>query len=185
MAAALVNVKLLGRVFPICANIKLNISEQRGHQNMRIVVTGGAIIRDSRGRILLQQRSDYGDWGLPGGGMNPGETIQETMIREVIEETGLSVKDCEFYAVYSGPRMEYTYPDGNKVVFVMFLFNAWTNHNELLSEDGDTINFQDDQFESLKLQFWNISDISLDQINSVQRPVFEDLLNGNKNILRY
>ncbi|MFC3845681.1 NUDIX domain-containing protein [Paenibacillus sp. MAH-36] len=84
---------------------------------MRIVVTGGAIIRDSKGRILLQKRSDYGDWGLPSGGMNPGETIQETMIREVIEETGLSVKDCAFYAVYSGPRMEYIYPDGKKVVF--------------------------------------------------------------------
>jgi mutator protein MutT len=151
---------------------------------MRIVVTGGAIIRDRKGRILLQQRSDYGDWGLPGGGMNPGETIQETMIREVVEETGLSVKDCEFYAVYSGPRMEYTYPDGNRVVFVMFLFNATTNHNEHLSEDGDTIKFHDDLSESLKLQFWNINEIALDQINKVQRPVFEDLLNGNTNILR-
>lgn len=151
---------------------------------MKIVVTGGAIIRDSKGRVLLQQRSDYGDWGLPGGGMNPGETIQETMIREVIEETGLTVKDCEFYAVYSGPRMEYTYPDGNKVVFVMFLFKACTNYNEHLSVDGDTINFQDDLYESLKLKFWDIRDISLDQINRVQRPVFEDLLNGNTNILR-
>jgi len=151
---------------------------------MNIVVTGGAIISDIKGRVLLQQRSDYGDWGLPGGGMNPGETIQETMVREVYEETGLSVNDCEFYAVYSGPRMEYTYPDGNKVVFVMFLFKAWTNYNEHLSEDGDTIRFQDDQCESLKLQFWNISDISMEQISSVQKPVFEDLLNGNTNILR-
>lgn len=72
---------------------------------MRIVVTGGAILRDGKDRILLQQRSDYEDWGLPGGGMNPGETIQETMIREVFEETGLSVKDCELYAIYSGPRI--------------------------------------------------------------------------------
>ncbi|WP_339265398.1 NUDIX domain-containing protein [Paenibacillus sp. FSL R5-0470] len=151
---------------------------------MRIVVTGGAIIRDSKGRILLQQRSDYGDWGLPGGGMNPGETIQETMIREVIEETGLTVTDCEFYAVYSGPRMEYSYPDGNKVVFVMFLFNAWTDYNQYLSEDGDAIRYQDDLCESLKLQFWDTNDISLDQINKVQRPVFEDMLNGNTNILR-
>ncbi|KAA1184972.1 NUDIX domain-containing protein [Paenibacillus sp. B2(2019)] len=151
---------------------------------MQIVVTGGAIIRDSKGRILLQQRSDYGDWGLPGGGMNPGETIQETMIREVIEETGLTVTDCEFYAVYSGPRMEYSYPDGNKVVFVMFLFNAWTDYNQYLSEDGDAIRYQDDLCESLKLQFWDINDISLDQINKVQRPVFEDMLNGNTNILR-
>ncbi|MNZ70790.1 RNA pyrophosphohydrolase [compost metagenome] len=151
---------------------------------MQIVVTGGAIIRDSKGRILLQQRSDYGDWGLPGGGMNPGETIQETMIREVIEETGLTVTDCEFYAVYSGPRMEYSYPDGNKVVFVMFLFNAWTDYNQYLSEDGDAIRYQDDLCESLKLQFWDINDISLDQINKVQRPVFEDMLKGNTNILR-
>ncbi|MGF9697944.1 NUDIX domain-containing protein [Paenibacillus sp. MABNR03] len=44
----------------------------------RIVVTGGAIIRDDGGRILLQRRSDYGDWGLPGGGMEPGERIEET-----------------------------------------------------------------------------------------------------------
>ncbi|KTD83247.1 NUDIX domain-containing protein [Paenibacillus etheri] len=151
---------------------------------MQIVVTGGAIIRDCIGRILLQQRSDYGDWGLPGGGMNPGETIQETMIREVIEETGLTVTDCEFYAVYSGPRMEYSYPDGNKVVFVMFLFNAWTDYNQYLSEDGDAIRYQDDLCESLKLQFWDINDISLDQINKVQRPVFEDMLKGNTNILR-
>jgi hypothetical protein len=71
-----------------------------------------------------KKRSDYGDWGLPGGGMKPGESIQETMVREVCEETGLSVKDYELYAIYSGPRMEYTHPDGNKVVFVMFLFNS-------------------------------------------------------------
>ncbi|GGD83633.1 NUDIX domain-containing protein [Paenibacillus nasutitermitis] len=151
---------------------------------MRDVVTGGAIIRDDQGRILLQQRSDYGDWGLPGGGMNPGESIEETMIREVFEETGLSVKEYELYAVYSGSRMEYTYPDGNKVVFVMFLFNASTDYSEHLSEDGDTIRYQDDLCESLKLQFCSIDDISLDQINKVQRPVFEDLLNGKTNILR-
>ncbi|MNP50379.1 RNA pyrophosphohydrolase [compost metagenome] len=50
---------------------------------MRIIVTGGAIIRDHQGKILLQRRSDYGDWGLPGGGMNAGESVEETMIREV------------------------------------------------------------------------------------------------------
>ncbi|MFB9324642.1 NUDIX domain-containing protein [Paenibacillus aurantiacus] len=151
---------------------------------MRIVVTGGAIIRDGQGRILLQQRSDYGDWGLPGGGMDPGETIQETMIREVIEETGLTVERCELYAVYTGPRMQYTYPDGNQVVFVMFLFHAWTNHEEHVADDGVTINFQDDRGESLKLRFWDLTDIALERINQVQRPVFEDLLQGKTELLR-
>lgn len=80
--------------------------------------------------------------------------------------------------------MEYIYPDGNKVVFVMFLFNASTDYIDHLSEDGDTIRYQDEQCESLKLQFWNINDISLHQINKVQRPIFEDLINGNTNLLR-
>lgn len=90
----------------------------------RIVVTGGAIIRDHMGRILLQKRSDYGDWGLPGGGMEPGESIEETMIREVKEETGLDVSSYELASIYTGEKMKYTYPDGNEVVFVMFLFNV-------------------------------------------------------------
>jgi len=52
----------------------------------RIVVTGGAIIRDHMGRILLQKRSDYGDWGLPGGGMEPGEKLDH-------DQTTLLFKD--------------------------------------------------------------------------------------------
>ncbi|MBY0202332.1 NUDIX domain-containing protein [Paenibacillus cucumis (ex Kampfer et al. 2016)] len=64
----------------------------------RIIVTGGAIIRDHAGKILLQRRSDYGDWGLPGGGMEAGEQIEETMIREVKEETGLEVISYELAA---------------------------------------------------------------------------------------
>lgn len=79
---------------------------------MKIIVTGGAIIRDHHGRILLQRRSDYGNWGLPGGGMEAGESVEETMRREVLEETGLVVLDHELYGAYSGPRMQYRYPDG-------------------------------------------------------------------------
>lgn len=65
----------------------------------RVVVTAGALIKDRYGRILLQQRSDYGDWGLPGGAMEYGETIEETMLREVYEETGLQLHDYKFLSV--------------------------------------------------------------------------------------
>ncbi|WP_243633295.1 NUDIX domain-containing protein [Paenibacillus xerothermodurans] len=120
---------------------------------MRIVVTGGAIIRDEDGRILLQQRSDYGDWGLPGGGMDPGESVQETMIREVYEETGLTVKQYELYAIYSGSRMKYNYPDGNQVIFVMFLFEVSTDYSEHIADDGKSLLFKDPHNESLRLCF--------------------------------
>ncbi|WP_145047671.1 MULTISPECIES: NUDIX domain-containing protein [Paenibacillus] len=140
-----------------------------------IIVTGGAIIKDSCGRILLQRRSDYGDWGLPGGGMEAGETIEETMIREVNEETGLTVKQYHLHAIYTGERMKYTYPDGNKVVFVMFLFNVEADLDGKLAEDGINLTYRDPQNESLQLMFKSIKDIVLDDINIVQRPIFIDL----------
>lgn len=151
---------------------------------MRIIVTGGAIIRDQQGRILMQRRSDYGNWGLPGGGMEPGESIEQTMIREVLEETGLEVMQYELYGVYSGPRMQYRYPDGNEVVFVMFIFNVQADLQSKLASDGMTINFIDNNSESLKLQFMELDAIDIDQISSVQRPVFEDLKAERSGILR-
>lgn len=150
----------------------------------RIVVTGGAIIRDDRGRILLQQRSDYGDWGLPGGGMEPGERIEETMIREVKEETGLDVESYELASIYTGERMKYTYPDGNEVVFVMFLFNVRVNLDGKLAEDGRTLCFEDENNESLQLTFTSLDEIEIDTINKVQKPAIIDLIQEKQGILR-
>ncbi|WP_128102128.1 NUDIX domain-containing protein [Paenibacillus sp. DCT19] len=149
-----------------------------------IIVTGGAIIKDSYGRVLLQRRSDYGDWGLPGGGMETGETIEETMIREVKEETGLTVKQYHLHAIYTGERMKYTYPDGNKVVFVMFLFNVEADLEGSLAEDGINLTYRDPQNESLQLMFKSIEDIDLNDINIVQRPIFNDLKEGITVLLR-
>lgn len=150
----------------------------------KIIVTGGAIIRDEKGRILLQKRSDYGDWGLPGGAMEPGESIEETMIREVKEETGLTIEEYSFYSVYTGKRMMYQYPDGNEVVFVMFLFEVNINTTRLLLDDGKTLDFQDENNESLILQFFEEDKIDIEKISTVQRPLFEDMRSGKTNILR-
>nr|WP_082112425.1 NUDIX domain-containing protein [Paenibacillus sp. DMB20] len=151
---------------------------------MKIIVTAGAIIRDNQGRILLQKRSDYGNWGLPGGGMEPGETIEATMIREVLEETGLEVLKYHFYAVYSGERMQYTYPDGNEVVFVMFLFNAEVDLQGKVGEDGQILLYNDASNESLQLKFIDMEDIHISDLSSVQRPVFEDLKANKKNTIK-
>ncbi|GIO52083.1 DNA mismatch repair protein MutT [Paenibacillus sp. SSG-1] len=151
---------------------------------MRIIVTGGAVIQDQAGRILMQRRSDYGDWGLPGGAMEPGETIEETMRREVMEETGLVVLKHELMGVYSGPRMQYTYPDGNEVVFVMFIFKAEASLQGSLSDNGRALLFQDIQQESLQLEFKSMDEIEQLPISSVQQPVFEDLMQKKVSILR-
>jgi 8-oxo-dGTP diphosphatase len=54
----------------------------------------GAIVRDRAGRILLIERGQppaEGMWSLPGGRMEPGESAEEAIVREVLEETGLDV----------------------------------------------------------------------------------------------
>lgn len=150
----------------------------------KIIVTGGALIKDSNGRILLQKRSDYGDWGLPGGAMEPGESIEETMIREVREETGISITEYDFLSVYTGKRMMYKYPDGNEVVFVMFLFEVKIDEQGMLLNDGKTLDYQDKYNESLTLEFFEVVHIDIEQISIVQRPIFEDMLNGKTNVLR-
>ena len=50
-----------------------------------------AAIFDEHGRILLTRRADNGQWCLPGGGMESGESAAEACEREVLEETGLSL----------------------------------------------------------------------------------------------
>jgi 8-oxo-dGTP diphosphatase len=55
----------------------------------------GAVIRDPAGRLLLIRRGHEpgaGLWSLPGGRIEPGETHQQAVAREVLEETGLKVQ---------------------------------------------------------------------------------------------
>jgi len=55
----------------------------------------GAVVTDSHGRLLLIKRGhapDAGLWSLPGGRIEPGETDAEALVREMLEETGLTVE---------------------------------------------------------------------------------------------
>ncbi len=63
-----------------------------------------AIISDDAGRILLSRRTDSGWFNLPGGGVEPDETVAEGLIREVREETGLEIKIGLLVGVYSKPQ---------------------------------------------------------------------------------
>jgi 8-oxo-dGTP diphosphatase len=61
--------------------------------------TVSALVRDDRGRILLARRAfdpGAGLWDLLGGFMNEGEEPLETLRRELLEETGLTVEPGEY-----------------------------------------------------------------------------------------
>jgi len=82
-----------------------------------------AMIRNGQGQILLQRRSDNGLWGLPGGSVEIGESVQQAIVREVEEETGLGVEVERLIGVYSDPAVQVVrYPDGNVVHYISTLF---------------------------------------------------------------
>ncbi len=85
-----------------------------------------AVIVDAEGRILLQQRTDNGRWGLPGGAVEFGEPIVAALHREVMEETGLTVEVGRLVGIYSDPdhHQIITYPDGNVIHFVSTCFEC-------------------------------------------------------------
>jgi 8-oxo-dGTP diphosphatase len=68
-------------------------------------VAVSALIFDGE-RILLALRRDIDWWNLPGGGMEPGETVEEAVRREVHEETGLLVAVEQLVGVYSKPQKQ-------------------------------------------------------------------------------
>lgn len=77
-----------------------------------------AIIVNDKGQILLQSRADRDKWGLPGGCQELGERFQDTVIREIKEETNLDVneEDLELIDMVSGSSRRNDYPNGDVVI---------------------------------------------------------------------
>lgn len=71
-----------------------------------------AVVRDDHGRVLLIHKTDNGLWALPGGGHEIGESITETVVREVKEETGYDVVVETITGTYTDPRHVMAYDDG-------------------------------------------------------------------------
>lgn len=77
-----------------------------------------AIIVNEHGQILLQSRADRDRWGLPGGCQELGERFEETVIREIKEETNLDVleEDLHLISLVSGQSRRNEYPNGDVVI---------------------------------------------------------------------
>ncbi len=71
-----------------------------------------AIVQDDEGRVLLIHRTDNNLWALPGGGHEIGESISQTVAREVREETGYDVEVEAVTGLYTDPHTVMVYDDG-------------------------------------------------------------------------
>ncbi len=104
-------------------------------------------------KILLTRRADNGQWCVPGGRMEPGESVEECCRREVLEETGLEVEVKRLIGVYSNRDQLVVYPDGNKVQIVVLSFEAQVTGGTLMlsNETIDARYFTPQEIDAMEL----------------------------------
>ncbi len=110
------------------------------------------ILDEDRQRVLLTKRADNGLWCLPGGRMEPGESIEECCCREVFEETGLTIRTTRLVGIYSNRDQLVIYRDGTKVQMIVLSFEAAITGGALgtSAETTDARYFAFDELDSLE-----------------------------------
>lgn len=112
------------------------ITGDRAGRDGKLRIGCSAVVWDeSQTRILLIKRSDNGLWCLPGGGMEPGESMAEAAEREVLEETGLRVRVTGMIGLYSSPHVLVEYADGNRFQIVSACLETSVIGGVLLTTD--------------------------------------------------
>lgn len=113
----------------------------RGHVgHAKIIIPGTAgLIRDEHGRMLLQKRRDNNLWGFPGGIMELGESAPEAVRREVREEVGLDVTPQRLIGLYTSPKFDRVYPNGDETQLFISFFACQVNGGELKAQEEEVL----------------------------------------------
>ncbi|ENQ3104490.1 ADP-ribose pyrophosphatase YjhB, NUDIX family [Bacillus sp. 491mf] len=128
-----------------------------------IIVGSAIIVLNEKNEVLLQLRSDTYDWGLPGGAMELGETIEETAERELREETGLQTDSLQFLGVLSGQDLYYRFPHGDEIYNVINVFQAHRVSGEIHCDE-----------EGLDIRYFPID--KLPKLNTTTEKIFQKFL---------
>lgn len=130
---------------------RMSLDQRLSH--IPFIQTGAAVaVRNEKGEILLQQRSDNGLWGLPGGCQNLGEKLETTAVRELYEETGIKISEDDLLLIntLSGGSRRRVYANGDIVYNNTSLYLA-----NIKSED---VVLKKDS-ESLRLAYFNVDNL--------------------------
>jgi ADP-ribose pyrophosphatase YjhB (NUDIX family) len=109
-----------------------------GHQRL-LQLAASAFITDDQGSVLLGRRTDVMLWAPPSGVVQLGETPAETLVREVLEETGLHVEVERLIGLYTGRDFEWTYPNGDQAQIVSAFFACRATGGQLTPDHAEFV----------------------------------------------
>ena len=143
----------------------MDMRKKVGHEPI-INVGATILVFNEKKEVLLNLRSDTNDWGIPGGGKELYETLEECAIRELKEETNLDIDDLELVTVLSGNDYYYKYPNDDEVDCVITLYQVKNYRGKLNINDG----------ESIKLKFFSLD--NLPQLESRAKVIMDKIKLG-------
>ncbi len=130
---------------------RMALDERISH--IPFIQTGSSVIvRNENGEILLEKRSDNGEWCLPGGCQELGEDLRDTAVRELLEEAGIEVLSNELILVdvVSGRGRRRVYPNGDICYNNSNLYLVPVDTKDLALKNNS---------ESLELKFFALNDL--------------------------
>jgi len=119
------------------------VSELRKIVGNRPLILPGAVVLifNDKNELLLQHRTD-GGWGLPGGIMELGESLEETGRREVKEETGLIIGDLKLEGVFSGSEYFLKVENGDELYSVTAVYSTFGYQGEIKMDESESVDLQ-------------------------------------------
>ncbi|WP_408008259.1 NUDIX hydrolase [Pseudalkalibacillus sp. A8] len=106
--------------------------------NMPIILnSAGIILKDSNNKVLLVNRADTNNWGIPGGYMELGETFEQTVDRELYEELGIRLINLSLIHIFSGKEFYHEYPNGDKVYSVIAIYTADNYEGKIIVDNSE------------------------------------------------
>jgi 8-oxo-dGTP pyrophosphatase MutT (NUDIX family) len=80
-----------------------------------LVPSVNVVVVDDKGRILMICRTDNGNWAVPGGAVDLGESLVGAAVRETAEETGITCEVTGLVGIYSDPKHVIHYTSNDEV----------------------------------------------------------------------